>query len=182
MTLNDLTPAGDGALVLLDFQFEFLDASGRMPVCRQHVTPTIDAALKAVEIFKKSGRPVAAIGNEFRRGDYFMNLLRRHASMKGSRGAIWDQRVPLDGLAYFPKWAESAFVNPEFETWLRREKVREIAICGMFASACVSSTAREALKKGYRVRLVSDAIACSNDRTKARSLARLRRKGALLAA
>ncbi len=181
--IEDAKIAGpDGALVLLDFQHEFLDAAGRMPVARSHVEPTLAGALQAIRRFREAGRPVVAIGNEFRSGDMIMNVLRRYASVAGSKGARWDDRIPLEGATYFPKWASSAFVNPEFEAWLRREGVQEIALTGMFASACVTATTKDALKRGFRVRLLNPAIACSNDRSKARALRRLERAGATLAA
>ena len=182
MTTTDTIPASDSALILLDFQFDFLDGAGRMPVARAHVQPTLDGARRAIERFRAHGRPVVAIGNEFRRSDALMNLLRRYASMEGSTGARWDDRIPLAGLTYFPKWASSAFVNPEFDAWLGREGVKEIVLGGMFASACVTATAKDALKRGFRVRLLGPAIACSNDRSKARALGRLERAGASLTA
>jgi nicotinamidase-related amidase len=180
--VGEFVPGPKSALILLDYQSEFLDAGGRMPVSRQHVAPVIASTLEAIAEFKARNRPIVAIGNEFRVADFVKNLLRRYASLKGSRGARWDPRIPLDGATYFPKWAASAFVNPEFERWLRREGIEELALGGMFASACVSATAKAALARGFRVRLLEGAIACSNDRTKARALARLTRAGAKLAA
>jgi nicotinamidase-related amidase len=178
----DATPAADSALVLLDFQFDFLDDKGRMPVARAHVEPAVAAARRAVELFLAHGRPVAAVGNAFRRSDAVMNLLRRHASIEGSRGAEWDKRIPLAGLTYFTKWSSSAFVNSEFEAWLRREGVNEIALGGLFARACVTATARDAIKRGFRVRLIECAIACASDRSRGRALGRLQRAGATLLA
>lgn len=179
---TDAVPGADSALVLLDFQAEFLDDAGRMPVSRGHVEPAIAAARRAIESYRARGRPVVAIGNEFRRGDLVMNVLRRFAALEGSRGARWDDRVPRQEVAYFPKWAASAFVNPDLEAFLAREGVRELALGGLFASACVTATARDALKRGFRVRLLPDAIACSSDRSRARALARLARAGATVAA
>jgi nicotinamidase-related amidase len=175
-------PAPDSVLVLLDFQHEFLDDNGRMPVSRQQVLPTINAARLAIERYRNHGRPIVAIGNEFSRDDFVMNLLRRRASLKGSVGSKWDDRIPLAGISYLPKWAASAFVNPEFELWLRNEGIGEIALTGLFARVCVSATTKAALKRGFRVRLLTSAIACSNERTKSRALSRLKRSGALLAA
>jgi nicotinamidase-related amidase len=182
MNDQDFIPPADSALVLLDFQYEFLDDRGRMPVSRAHVAPTLEAARRAVAHYKASGLPIVAVGNEFKPGDHLMNLLRRFASLTGSVGSRWDPRLPINDAVYFPKWAASAFVNPEFDAWLKTRGVTELVMTGMFASACVSATTRDALRHGYRVRLLSDAIACSNDRTKARSIARLVKAGAALAA
>jgi len=83
--------------MLIDFQSDFLDDDGRMPVSRNHVAPAIAAAAEASEVFRRTGRPIIAVGNEFRSTDYVMNLLRRFAALAGWPGARWDRRVPLDG-------------------------------------------------------------------------------------
>ena len=153
-----------------------------MPVARAHVQPTLDGARRAIDHFRAHSRPVVAIGNEFKRGDAVMNLLRRYASMEGSKGARWDERIPLDGLPYFPKWASSAFVNPEFEAWLRREGVKEIVLGGMFASACVTATAKDALKRGFRVRLLGSRDRLLERQEQGPGAGRLEQAGASLAA
>ena len=89
---------------------------------------------------------------------------------------------PARRSGVIPKWASSAFVNPEFEARLRREGVGEIVHGAIFASACVTATAKDALNCGLRVRPLDLAIACSNDRSKARALGRLERAGASLEA
>jgi nicotinamidase-related amidase len=181
MTDPTCAPTAQSALVLLDLQFDFLDDRGRMPVCRDHVDPVLAAARRAIDRFRAADRPVVAIGNEFRPSDRLMNLLRRHASIAGSPGAAWDPRVPREGLVYFPKWATSAFVNPQFEAWLRDNRIRKLVLGGLRADACVSATARAALAKGFEVQLLTDAIACTSDRTRARALERLAARGAVFA-
>ncbi len=93
--------------------------------------------------------PALAVGNEFRPGDWFMNVLRRHAAIAGSRGAAWAGSLKLEGAAYFPKWAGSAFVNPDFEACLKSHRITSLTLTGVFARACVSATARDALARGY---------------------------------
>ncbi len=177
-TSKILEPPADSALMLIDFQADFLDDDGRMPVARAHVVPMIAAAADAVELFKQRGRPVVAIGNEFRRSDIVMNFLRRHASVEGSPGARWDERIPLDGAKYFPKWGGSAFGNPELEPWLRAQNVRTLVVAGLMARACVTATTKAALERGFRVVLLEPAIACVSERSRTRALERLELKGA----
>jgi len=173
-------PPDNGALMLLDFQADFLDDNGRMPVCRSHVEPAIAAAAAAIRIFRERGRPIIAIRNEFRRRDLVMNLLRRYAAVAGSPGARWDPRLPLEGATSFAKWAASAFCNPELEPWLKEHGIGTLVICGLMARACVTATASEAIQRGFRVFLFGPAIACVSERTRARALARLERRGAAL--
>jgi len=179
MTNATLDPPADSALMLIDFQADFLNDDGRMPVARAHVAPTIAAAARAVDLFRARGRPIAAIGNEFRRSDIAMNILRRYASVEGTPGARWDDRVPRDGAKYFPKWSGSAFGNPELEPWLRANGIGTLAIGGLMARACVTATTKDALTRGFKVMLIEPAIACFSDRSRARALARLEWKGAL---
>jgi nicotinamidase-related amidase len=179
MTKTIPEPPADGALMLIDFQADFLDDDGRMPVARAHVAPMIAAAADAVELFRRCGRPVVAVGNEYRRGDVVMNILRRNASLEGTPGARWDERVPLDGAKYFPKWGGSAFGNPELEPWLRANGVNALIVAGLMARGCVTATTKAAIKRGFRVMLIERAIACVSDRSRQHALARLERKGAL---
>ena len=80
-------PPANGALMLIDFQSDFLDDAGRMPVARNHVEAALSAAASAARLYKQHGQPVVAIGNQFRRRDYVMNLLRGYAALEGSPGA-----------------------------------------------------------------------------------------------
>ena len=109
-------------------------------------------------------------------------LFRRFAAIEGSAGARWDERVAIDGAPYFPKWRGSAFCNPDLAACLRSLGVEELAIAGLYASACVSATARDALARGFRVTVLSDAVADRSDVARARALGRLERAGAVIAA
>jgi nicotinamidase-related amidase len=170
------------ALLLIDFQRDFLRESGRMPVAANQVGPVIAAANRAVLKARADGVPVVAIGNEFRRGDWLANLFRRFAALAGSDGACWHERVPRDGLRYFAKWRGSAFCNADLDRFLREENVGDIDLAGLYASACVSATARDALKRGYRVAVLSDAVADRSDAARERALGRLERSGAVITA
>jgi nicotinamidase-related amidase len=168
------------ALLLIDFQLDFLESSGRMPVARGQVLPVLSAAAKAIAEARKAGDVIVAIGNEFRRGDILMNVLRRNASIAGSPGSRWTERLPIDGVKYFPKWASSAFVNSELDVWLRANAVGTLTVTGLFAKACVSATVSEALLRGYNVQIFAGAVACSSDASRTHALNRLQCKGAAL--
>jgi len=166
------------ALLMIDFQRDFLADDGRMPVARYQTAAVIEAAQAAMLKAKTAGQLVLAIGNEFRRSDWLMNILRRHAAIAGSSGTQWDNRLPLDGVIYLPKWAGSAFSNPRLVEILDQHKAGTLELTGLFARACVSATAKDAMKKGFQVRILGDAIACASDRSRAAALTRLRSAGA----
>jgi nicotinamidase-related amidase len=90
------------ALILIDFQRDFLDDGGRMPAGRAQVPAVLEAAHRAVAAARAAGDLVVAIGNEFRPGDLLMNLLRRGAAISGSEGARWTGQFPATVCPIFP--------------------------------------------------------------------------------
>jgi nicotinamidase-related amidase len=171
------TPARK-ALLLIDFQRDFLTETGRMPVARHQIDPLIAATNDAIRIARADGIPIIAIGNEFRRSDRVMNLLRRNAAVAGSAGAQWDARVPIDGVAYFAKQRGDAFSNPALGIHLKEQGVGEVVLSGLMARACVTATAKGALARGLKVGVLRDAVADLSDRARDAALARLSRRGA----
>jgi nicotinamidase-related amidase len=166
------------ALMLIDFQRDFLRPDGRMPVAAGHVAPVLAAAARGVAFARDRAIPVVAIGNEFEPGDWLGNLFRRRASIRGSPGALWDERLPLDGARYLPKARSDAFSNPRLEVTLRSLGVKRIVVAGLFAQACVSATVRSALARGFEVSLLAEAIAGSSDASRERAIGRLVKRGA----
>jgi nicotinamidase-related amidase len=165
------------ALLLLDFQRDFLADDGRMPVARVHVAPVLAAARRAAEQALLSGDLVVKVGNEFRRSDIIGNLLRRRAAIVDSAGTAWDERIDVDRALYVPKSAASAFTNPALGAALEERDIRHLMIAGLFARGCVRATARAALRRGLTVEVLGDAVACSSDRSRERALGRLARSG-----
>ncbi len=176
--MTPTAPQSRRALLLIDFQEDFLDDRGRMPVCRGHVAPALAAARRLMEEARAAGDVILAIGNEFRPDDHLMNLLRRRAAIAGSPGARWTSALPLNDIPYLPKWATSAFVNPELDPWLRARGVTKLSLTGLKAGACVSGTAKDALARGYEVEVIEAAIACDSDASRRRALKALEAKGA----
>ena len=173
---------GRQALVLLDFQRDFLADDGRMPVARHHVAPVLAAARCAVEQARLRGDLIIRVGNEFRREDIVGNLLRRRAAVSGSAGTAWDERIDVDDALYVPKSAGSAFTNPALGAALDARGITHLQIAGLFAKGCVRATARAALRRGLTVEVLGDAVACSSDRSRDRALRLLRDRGARVTA
>ncbi|MGO9753931.1 MAG: cysteine hydrolase family protein [Solirubrobacteraceae bacterium] len=165
------------ALLLIDFQHDFLDPHGRMPVARGHVEPMVSATRRAITHAQRDGELVVKIGNEFRRGDVFMNALRRRAAIEGSAGAAWDPRVDAAGAPYIPKWKASAFCNPALGQLLDERGVGHVILTGLQAGACVTATAKAALARGLQVSALTPAVACRSDASRDRALGRLARRG-----
>jgi len=166
------------ALLLIDFQDDFLADDGRMPVARDQVEPVLAATRAAITQARAHGDLIVQIGNEFRPRDLVGNLARRGAAIAGRPGARWDPRFAAPGAVYVAKWRSDAFCNPALEKLLREHRIQEIAVTGLYARACVAATSNAALALGFQVHVLGDAVACRSDASRAAALENLRRSGA----
>jgi nicotinamidase-related amidase len=165
------------ALLLIDFQEDFLAPEGRMPVDKGQVRPVIQAARRTVDEARDQGDLIVKIGNEFRQSDVIGNLFRHHAAMKGSVGAAWDGRIDPSEAIYVPKWRSDAFCNPDLMALLEEERVSQVRLTGLYAKACITATAKGARKRGLSVEVIGEATACSSEKSRQVALDKLRRIG-----
>jgi len=170
------------ALLLIDFQQDFLDDDGRMPVARNQVAPVLAATRAAIGQAQRDGELIVKIGNEFRPRDWVGNLLRRHAAVAGSAGTRWDVRADVPGAAYLPKWKSDAFCNPRLQQLLASHGIEQVVLAGLYAGACVTATAKGAMAMGLRVIVLPDAVACRSDSSRQAALEHLVRLGVGLTA
>jgi nicotinamidase-related amidase len=175
--VTDVKNTKRGALLLIDFQQDFLAPNGRMPVDQSQVQPAIEAAHRAVDEASDKGDLILKIGNEFRQSDVIGNLFRHHAAIKGSIGAKWDGRIDPPEATYVPKWKSDAFCNPDLMALLEEEGVGQVRLTGLYAKACITATAKGGRKRGLSVQVIGDATACGSDKSRQAALDKLRRIG-----
>ncbi len=166
------------ALLLIDFQDDFLADDGRMPVARDQVAPVLVAAGAAIAQAQARGDLIIQIGNEFRPRDLVWNLSRRGAAIAGRPGTRWDPRFAAPGAVYIAKWKSDAFCNPDLEKLLREHRIQDVIVAGLYARACVSATTKAALARGFQVHVLGDAVACRSDASREAALGRIRGFGA----
>ena len=69
------------------------------------------------------------------------------------------------------------FTNPNLEALLQQLGRREIVLYGVVTELCVRCAARGLLDRGYRVRLVTDAVRALDEQQSKEFVAELRRRG-----
>jgi nicotinamidase-related amidase len=166
------------AVLVVDLQRDFLEASGRMRIALHQVPGLIAVANTLTTRAAERGVKVVYIGNEFPRSQWLRNVFRHNAALAGSRGGEIDPRVERVSSTYVSKAASDAFSNPALAAFLRAAGAQEVIVLGVFAGACVAATARGAMRAGHRVTLVRDAIGAGSDAARDRALAKLERAGA----
>lgn len=170
--------ASRAALLVMDMQVDFLAADGRYPVAPSMVDGMLASTNALLDRAASLGIEVAYIGNEYKPWDLFWNLVRHGAAMQGSDGARLDPRLHHVTRHYFAKDQNDAFSNPGLNRFLLEQKVGQLLIAGVYTNACVFDTAREALKHGYQVTVLSDAVAAGDERVSQESCDRLLALGA----
>lgn len=149
-----------------------------MPIAKHQVGPMFRELNKVIDCAKNSELPIIYVGNEFERTQVLSNFFRNQAAMKGSQGALLDERLHLANNVYFPKKVGNALTNLGLVDYLMENMTRHLVITGLFAEGCVSATTKGALKSGFKVTVLSDAVAGASDVKRDKTLYHLKSRGA----
>jgi len=168
--------ANETALVMIEFQKEFLEPGGKLygalqPMLEQNNVPA--NAEKLLKGAKKKGLFTVACQFNVNEGYY-------KAWGPGSGtilcGAIWELGIAREGQngtelidlvkenadAVVRKDRLSAFAGTELDTLLRARGIKNLILCGFFTQWCVETTARQGYDLGYTIVTVPQAMATAD--------------------
>lgn len=165
------------AILILDIQKGFIGNNARMPVAKHQIEPMLERINRVVENADSQGIPVVYIGNEYEPNQFIVNFLTKNSALKGSEGAELDDRLLKVSNLYFSKNKGNALSNSELVSYLIANEIKHIVIVGLFAEACVASTALDSMRRNFTVTVVRDAVASSNDSKREKALKFLNHKG-----
>ena len=139
------------ALVVVDAQNEF-SAGGQRPVPNHSVA--LAAIQRQVDRARQEGRPIAWVR-------HYNKPHETPAFGRGTWGAKFSPGLgPQTGFgieALFEKEDYGAFTGTKIEEWLGLNGAQSVLIVGFYAHMCLSTCAREALSRGFRVLLDPEA-------------------------
>jgi nicotinamidase-related amidase len=147
------------ALLVVDLQKEFLDPGGRQPVAPSQVAPMLAATNRLVENARSLGVELAYMQSE------------------APAGGELDPRLQRPSGPVFRKERADAFSNPELDEFLRSRAVDHLLLAGVFADRSVYYTAEGAINRGYKVKVVRDAVGAGSDARRSSALGVLEREG-----
>lgn len=165
------------ALLILDIQDDFTGNDARMPMDAVQTEDMINNLNNLVASLDSSFGEIVYIGNEFSKYD-LLNIFRNFAAIKGTKGTRPDRRLKIVSGNYFSKNKENAFKNPSLDAFLKSKAITELFISGLKAEACVYSTAKGAIKNGYKVNVLTDCIATTSDKKRSKMLQKYLKAGA----
>ena len=153
------------ALLVVDVQQDFLPGGALAVPSGDEVVPVLAAC---IEKFKRCNLPITA-SRDWHSPDHcsfraFGGQWPPHC-VAGSAGAELDPALHLPTDAKIvdkgqsaDRDAYSAFEGTELHAWLRDQGVRRLFIGGLATDYCVQHSARDALRHGYVVILLEDAM------------------------
>jgi len=90
-----------------------------------------------------------------------------------------DPRLAVVDSLVFEKSMPSSMSNRQLVRFLGERNITTLFICGIKAPACVKATALDAIRQGFTVRLVSDAVASNTPGQTGSVISLLAKKGVL---
>lgn len=135
-------------------------------------------ANKTIRSFEKNGSPVMYVTNEWK--NPILNLLTGNVCKKGGAGVGPDPRLLRINEKIYRKSKMNALSNRALATDLQAGRVSDIYLMGLFAEHCVKATLIAALKKKFRVTVITDALGAKSDKTLSKCLEFYNRNGATL--
>lgn len=169
---------GGTALLVIDCQRDYLEANGRMPVAQDQAEPMIKNVNNLIAAMHNQAIPVIYTENEFPPWDFFGNLSRNYAASRYTAGQTFDTRLNDTAGIYLTKHRPDAFTNDQMQSHLGIINVSNLVLSGVFAEKSVLDTAEAALKMGYHVTVISDAVAGASDAERDKALNEMKAAGA----
>lgn len=165
-------------VLLVDLQRDFLEANGRLPIGAARTVPLLAGVARLIGAGHAGRVGIILVTSEFLPTDRLGNFFRNYSALRGSVGAEIDPRIAGDGFPVFSKCTSDAFSNPKLLAYLKTKEFCGLAIGGVFAEGCIRATAASAIRKGYKVTILSDAVESDKSWKKSAALWDLRRRGA----
>jgi nicotinamidase-related amidase len=99
---------------------------------------------------------------------------------KGLGNTCKEIQLPTDNPNVIEKVSFSCLLNDQVNEQLKLTNIRSLVICGAEAHICVLKTALDAVKEGYQVHVVADAVSSRTPENKAIALERMRQAGVFI--
>ena len=165
------------AVLVMDIQKDFISETARMPVCQTQVEPMLCIINQVIKEASSNNNDVIYIVNEFEKKDWIANWFRNYAAIKGQPGAELDERLNVVNDCFFSKSKSDALINSQLCEFISKRDIKQLILVGVFAEGCISATALSALRRGYKVAILKDAVAGKSNRSRDKALTKLARQG-----
>jgi len=160
MKLEDINNKNT-ALIIIDVQNDFCSRkgvfykSGHNVLLIQKMIPKL---IKFINRIREFNLPIIFIKSFYRRSRKYPQL---HYCKRGSWGAKF-YKIKPKGEKIIIKHTNDGFFNTKLNSFLKKNKIKNLLITGITTSVCVDTTARGGVVRGYSVAMVEDCIAAED--------------------
>ncbi|HJU11463.1 MAG TPA: hypothetical protein VJ728_11330, partial [Candidatus Binataceae bacterium] len=120
------------ALVLLNYQVDYLRMDGRMPVAQDQVGGLIKATNKMIAAMGRQPNPIIYTMNEFSPFQPFIDIAQNFSGMRYASGSALDTRINYLGGVYFSNHDWDAFTNSQFVQHLQLIGAGHLVLAGPY--------------------------------------------------
>lgn len=171
------------ALIVVDMQRDFMPG-GALPVPGgDKIIPKVN---EYIESFKKRGALIVATRDWHPPNHMSFKDWPPHC-IQNTKGAEFVVELPEDTIVISKadkpdKEAYSGFQDTGLAELLRKRGIEKLYICGVATEYCVKATALDALKEGFEVYILKDAVKGIKEEDEEKALNELKEKGAHITA
>jgi nicotinamidase-related amidase len=164
------------ALLVIDIQNDFTAENAKMPIDKKQGSEMIKNINQLIDSSLEKNLTIIYIGNEYDKFD-FLNIFRNFAAIKNTDGAKQDERLRVINDNYFPKNRGNSFSNPDLDSFLKSEQIKEIYICGLMAEHCIYQTVKGAIRHQCNTTVLTDCIATKTDEILLKTIEKYKKMG-----
>jgi nicotinamidase/pyrazinamidase len=172
----------NGALLVIDIQEDYTGRTARPPFPYKDSERLIANVNGIIAKTSKKNIVVIYIRHEF--GGLFWETFSKifywGTDIKGTPGTEIDKRINIISEYCFKKPMPNAFSNPELDVFLKEHHIHKLYLVGLDAQRCVQSTAKGALRRGYDVTIIKDAIILKTEKKWDKLLKKFAKEGITL--
>jgi len=170
------------ALLVIDMQKDNIAPEGPYPFPQKSVEELIQQINQLTSQYKANAHPVFFVRQIYKNfwGRLISRLFLKGITLEGSDGANLDERLNASNGLTIDKTQQNAFANTSLQSQLSAFDISTVVICGLDGAYCVGVTAHAALRAGFKVELLDQAILTTKADRWAKIKADLKAKGASL--
>ncbi|AYB34588.1 isochorismatase family cysteine hydrolase [Chryseolinea soli] len=166
------------ALLVIDVQENLLNPKSKLHMVPDEVLPMVNNVNRLIQLFLKTNHPIIYTVNEWT--NPILNALTGNVCKKGSPGVGIDKQINVVSDRIYYKSKMNALSDKNLVAFLHQQNIEELYITGLFAEACVKSTARSAVRHGFTTVVVEDAVGSKSVEHKLRWIKYCQKKGATI--
>ncbi len=168
------------ALLVIDIQEGTTGSASMSEGLKQQAIPLIHTVNRIIQKADSLQILIAYVYHE--NTHWLLNVITNGVMAKAAPGTAIDSRILIVTENSFPKNKMDAFSNSSLDSFFRKHKVSHLYMTGLSAAQCVDRTSRAALKRGYHVTVIRDAVIAETGAQKEEMLKKYKKIGIELVA